>query len=145
MLLFTLYGPAATYVTTLISGLCSKNNVYKQILTDFFRPYYSLLPHYNEEDPGCKPNGALATNWQNDTLAGYGSYTNLQVSPRLPEDANQAHLDDDIQIMRYGMPEKGIWFAGEHTAPFVTVGTSTGAYWSGESAAVRILRANGLL
>lgn len=28
-----------------------------------------------------------------------------------------------------------------HTAPFVTLGTSTGAYWSGESVGVRILAA----
>lgn len=28
-----------------------------------------------------------------------------------------------------------MWFAGEHTAPFVALGTTTGAYWSGERAA----------
>jgi hypothetical protein len=145
LLLFTLHGPAATHVTTLITGLCPENNVYNQTLTEFFRPYYSLLPNYSEDEPGCKPTGALATNWQNDALAGHGSYTNFQVSPCLPEGGNQANLDDDIRLMRHGMPDRGIWFAGEHTAPFVAVGTSTGAYWSGESAAVRILVANSLL
>ena len=43
------------------------------------------------------------------------------------------------------MPERGIWLAGEHTAPFVALGTSTGAYWSGESVGVRILRAYGMV
>lgn len=41
--------------------------------------------------------------------------------------------------MRKGMPEKGVWIAGEHTAPFVALGTATGAYWSGEKVALRIL------
>ena len=30
---------------------------------------------------------------------------------------------------------KGLWFAGEHTAPFAAMGTTTGAYWSGERVA----------
>ena len=41
--------------------------------------------------------------------------------------------------MRKGMPKKGVWIAGEHTAPFVALGTATGAYWSGEKVALRIL------
>ena len=41
--------------------------------------------------------------------------------------------------MREGMPGVGLWFAGEHTAPFVALGTSTGAYWSGEKVAERIM------
>lgn len=40
--------------------------------------------------------------------------------------------------------ERGIWFAGEHTAPFVALGTTTGAYWSGERAAGQICDAYGL-
>ncbi len=35
--------------------------------------------------------------------------------------------------------ERGIWFAGEHTAPFIALGTTTGAYWSGEGIARRIV------
>lgn len=35
-------------------------------------------------------------------------------------------------------------FAGEHTAPFVALGTVTGAYWSGESVAQRIANAYGM-
>jgi len=44
-----------------------------------------------------------------------------------------------VECMRRGMPEQGIWIAGEHTAPFVALGTATGAYWSGEKVALRIL------
>lgn len=41
--------------------------------------------------------------------------------------------------MREGMGvERGVWFAGEHTAPFVGLGTTSGAYWSGEAVAGRI-------
>lgn len=31
-----------------------------------------------------------------------------------------------------------MWLAGEHTAPFIALGTTTGAYWSGEGVARRI-------
>ncbi len=53
-------------------------------------------------------------------------------------------LDRDIEALRWGAPERGLWFAGEHTAPFVALGTVTGAWWSGEKVARRILRAYGL-
>jgi hypothetical protein len=43
--------------------------------------------------------------------------------------------------MREGLPSRGLWFAGEHTAPFVALGTVTGAYWSGESVGQRIAKA----
>lgn len=39
---------------------------------------------------------------------------------------------------------RGIWFAGEATAPFAAVGTVTGAYWSGEAVGRRILDMCGL-
>lgn len=42
------------------------------------------------------------------------------------------------------MPDRGVWLAGEHTAPFVALGTVTGAYWAGEGVARRIGRAYGL-
>lgn len=45
--------------------------------------------------------------------------------------------------MRRGVPGRGLWFAGEHTAPFVALGTVTGAYWAGEGVARRIVRAWG--
>jgi hypothetical protein len=62
--------------------------------------------------------------------------------PRAPE--VEVKLEEDIKALRWGWPEKGVWLAGEHTAPFVALGTLTGAYWSGESVGMRILRAHGL-
>lgn len=47
-------------------------------------------------------------------------------------------------VLREGVPERGVWFAGEHTAPFVALGTVTGAYWAGEGVGRRILGAYGL-
>lgn len=46
--------------------------------------------------------------------------------------------------MREGLSERGVWFAGEHVAPFVALGTVTGAYWSGEGVAGRLAQAYGL-
>lgn len=60
-------------------------------------------------------------------------------------DDDEVHIDEDIEVIRQGCPERGIWFAGEHTAPFVALGTVTGAYWSGEVVARRVLAAYGLL
>lgn len=129
--------------TLLFNQLSPTDPEYFKRLTEFFRPYYSLLPNYRPSHPDCIPTAALATNWQNDELAGNGSYTKFQVI----EDGSgdEVQLDDDIRAMRAGLPERGVWFAGEHMAPFVALGTSTGAYWSGESVGVRILVANGLL
>ena len=104
-------------------------------LQRFFEPYYSRLPHYNSADPDCKPTGCLATNWLHDELAGFGSYSNFQVGL---EDG-----DKDIRAMREGLPEEGLWLAGEHTAPFVGLGTATGAYWSGEMVGRRIAEVYG--
>ena len=53
-------------------------------------------------------------------------------------------LDRDIEALREGCPERGVWFAGEHTAPFVALGTVTGAYWSGEGVAKRVAEVYGL-
>jgi hypothetical protein len=102
-------------------------------LADFFRPYYSRLPNYSAELPECKPLGCLATEWLNDEFAGHGSYSNFQVGLQ--------NGDRDIEVMRAGLPDQGLWFAGEHTAPFVALGTSTGAYWSGEMVGKRIVEA----
>ena len=54
-------------------------------------------------------------------------------------------LEDDIRALREGVPARGLWLAGEHTAPFVALGTLTGAYWSGEAVGMRVLAANGLV
>lgn len=79
--------------------------------------------------------GYLATAWLQDELAGCGSYSNFQVGLKSG--------DEDIVTMREGLPGYGLWFAGEHTAPFVALGTATGAYWSGESVGKRIVDAYG--
>lgn len=104
-------------------------------LLGYFRPYFSTLPHYDAASPACQPVACVATNWLHDDLAGNGSYTNFQVG--------LAAGDEDIRLMREGLPDRGVWLAGEHTAPFVALGTATGAYWSGESVGRRIAEAYG--
>lgn len=101
-------------------------------------PYYSRLPNYDSSN--CKPINILATNWQNDEFSGYGSYTTFQTSPS----SEDVQLDHDIEMLRKGCPERHIWFAGEHTAPFVALGTTTGAYWSGQGVAKRVAQAYGM-
>jgi hypothetical protein len=133
-LLFYLFGDESIHVTNTYQSLQSKKEK-DHFLVDFFKPYYSRLPHYSEEDPGCKPTACVSTDWLHDELAGFGSYSNFQVG--------LADGDRDIAIMREGIPEGGLWFAGEHTAPFVGLGTSTGAYWSGQRAAKDIAEVYG--
>ncbi|EJT76006.1 hypothetical protein GGTG_05931 [Gaeumannomyces tritici R3-111a-1] len=58
--------------------------------------------------------------------------------------AGPRRADEDVRALRAGVPESGVWFAGEHVAPFAALGTTAGAYWSGEAAAARVLAANGL-
>ena len=124
---------------------------------------YSRLPNYQPGHADCTPTAILATDWLGDDLAGNGSYTNFQIRAGTgtpvancdnareimgsgeKQEQQQIHLEDDIRAMRAGLPERGIWFAGEHTAPFVALGTTTGAYWSGESAALRVLAAHSLV
>lgn len=104
-------------------------------LLSFFEPYYSRLPHYDAASADCRPTGSLSTDWLHDELAGGGSYCNFQVGLEEGE--------ADIVAMREGLPDQGLWFAGEHTAPFVALGTVTGAYWSGESVGRRLAEAYG--
>jgi hypothetical protein len=100
---------------------------------NFFRPYFSRLPNYSESNPDCSPISSFATEWLNDDLAGNGSYSNFP--------AGLEEGDKDIEVMREGLPGRGIWFAGEHASPFVASGTVTGAYWSGEGVGKRIAEA----
>lgn len=134
-LLFYIYGPQSEQLTSRVAELPNKK-AKDDYLLDFFRPYYSRLPHYSETDPKCQPTGCLATSWLRDELAGHGSYSNFQIG--LEEG------DEDVKTMREGLPDRGLWLAGEHTAPFVALGTATGAYWSGESVGRRIADAYGL-
>jgi len=138
-LLFYIYGPCATQIVSSITDLDPSSEQYYTTLDTFLRPYYSRLPRYSPTSPDCKPVAFLATQWQNDPYAGNGSYANFQVG------LEQA--DRDIEVLRNGAgmgPDRGVWFAGEHTAPFVALGTTTGAYWSGERAAGQICDTYGL-
>lgn len=134
-LLFYTYGPTSQHVADLVTKHPDRTEQ-KQVLTEFFKPYFSRLPNYSASDPDHAPLAILATAWANDELAGYGSYANFQVGLE--------RGDEDVEIMRKGCPERGLWFAGEHTAPFVALGTVTGAWWSGDGVARRISRAWGL-
>ena len=135
-LLFYTFGDASKFLTNAVSKLDSKRKK-DAFLFDFFKPYYSRLPHYSESSPDCRPSGCLATNWLNDDLAGNGSYTNFQVGLE--------NGDSDVEVLREGLPGAGLWLAGEHTAPFVALGTATGAYWSGESVGRRIAEHYGFI
>jgi Flavin containing amine oxidoreductase len=134
ILLFYLFGPNSQYLT---SELARRDHVtQKDFLAEFFRPYIRLLPNYKDGGQECEPEAFLPTMWSQDALAGFGSYCNFQTG------ATQA--DKDIETMRHGIPERGVWLAGEHTAPFVALGTVTGAYWSGEGVAQRIVESYGM-
>ena len=142
-LLFYIQGPCATHITSLTRLLPPHSPAYKDALTQFFQPYYSLLPHYDPTSQACTPTAALATDWLNDDLAGNGSYTNFQTS----DDEAGVQLDADIEALRESEGcgvERGMWFAGEHTAPFVASGTVTGAWWSGEGIGRRVAGLYGL-
>lgn len=134
-LLFYIQGPQSKHIANMID-LAEHEQDKDAKLRAYFEPYYSLLPNYNDANPACTPSAILATAWANDRFAGYGSYSNFQVGL---EDA-----DHHIEVMRHGMPDRHIWLAGEHTAPFVALGTTTGAYWSGEAVAKRIASAYGM-
>lgn len=140
-LLFYMHGECAEHITSLANGLDPGSQEYYDRLQPFFEPYYSRLSNYSSSSEDCIPQRFLATNWQHDELAGYGSYANFQVS----HGEQKVLLDKNIEIMRNGAPERHTWFAGEHTAPFVALGTVTGAYLSGEHVAQRILAVYGML
>ncbi|KAL5336981.1 hypothetical protein BJX70DRAFT_389629 [Aspergillus crustosus] len=139
-LLFSIYGPCAEYVTSRLTPLNPNSQEYFAFLIEFFRPYYSLLPGYTPDTIHCQPTAVLATSWQTDELAGFGSYMNFQAKKSEKDTPAINSLEDDLRALRHGMPERDIWIAGEHAAPFVALGTLTGAYWSGEMVAVKILR-----
>ncbi|ORY14442.1 amine oxidase [Clohesyomyces aquaticus] len=137
-LLFYTFGPTSLHLASLLSKYPSLSDPAAiDLLKTFFTPYFSRLPNYDASSPDCAPSAILATAWANDELAGHGSYSNFQTGLEVG--------DQDIEVMRKGMPERGVWLAGEHTAPFVALGTVTGAWWSGEGVAKRILGAYGLV
>lgn len=140
-LLFYVYGPCATWVVEQVKDLTPHSDAYNAALAAFAEPYYSRLPHYSPStNAACTPTAFLMTQWQNDRFAGNGSYCNFQVGLEKG--------DEDIEVMRDagGLGEtKGLWLAGEHTAPFIALGTTTGAYWSGEAVASRICARYGVV
>jgi predicted NAD/FAD-dependent oxidoreductase len=227
-LLFYLHGPCSTTVVEALKPHRNESSEYFDVLRSFAEPFYSRLPNYDASNPQCVPTAMMATNWQNDEFAGWGSYCNFQVgleagdedirvmrdgagmgrfgssdigaddaqkvavalSERAEKDfrkdnaerepsatahgstvlltkAIQASHSDSLPITSMsGQPTPpsdskspsnkashadrdlaedldpspgGIHFAGEHTAPFVALGTTTGAYWSGEGVARRLL------
>ncbi|KKY27629.1 putative flavin containing amine oxidase [Phaeomoniella chlamydospora] len=138
-LLFYLYGPCGQHLVESLANLAPHSREYNSCLDQFFKPYYSRMPHYSPSDQACTPSSFLATQWGNDPFAGNGSYTNFQIP--------STSLDQDIVTIREARGtglEKGIWFAGEHTSPFIALGTTTGAYWAGEAVAKRLCKLWGL-
>ncbi|RPA84597.1 FAD/NAD(P)-binding domain-containing protein [Ascobolus immersus RN42] len=127
-LLFYLYGDLSRRITSLDLDMTPGSKAFNEIY-DFLTPYFSKLPGY---DPSVvTPVAITRSNWYNDHFTGYGSYTNFLVG-------NERGADDVVEL-RKGMPDRNIFMAGEHVAPFVGLGTVTGAYWSGEIAAGRVL------
>jgi len=118
-LLFYIYGDQAISLSSALITLSTQEEKDKYI-TNVFRPYFSLLPQYAEGSIECTPSSCLMTNWSADELAGCGSYSNF---PTKLEEG-----DVDIKVMREGLPGRSLWFAGEHVAPFMAMGTVNGAY-----------------
>ncbi|EKV06984.1 Flavin containing amine oxidase, putative [Penicillium digitatum] len=138
-LLFYTYGDGGAEIINRISELDPSSAEYRESLIEVLHPFYSRLPGYSAENPDCVPVALLATQWQKDVFAGNGSYCNFQVGIQ--------EADVDVEVLRSGDgigPLRGLWFAGEHTAPFVALGTTTGAFWSGERIARLICRGFGI-
>jgi hypothetical protein len=133
-LLFYIYGDQSVAMASELESRPSQEER-DGYLVKFFKPYFSRLPNYDDNSKDCMPVSCLATTWVSDDLAGNGSYTTLRTG--------LLEGDRDIEIMREGLLDRNVWFAGEHTAPFVALGTSTGAYWSGEAVGLRIADAYG--
>ncbi|KAL8778661.1 MAG: hypothetical protein Q9213_007309 [Squamulea squamosa] len=126
ILLFYTFGDCSTHITSSIKELHGEAR--DRWLQIFFEPYYSALPGYEE---AYAPFRFLATEWCNDEFAGNGCYSNFQ--------AGMSDAARDVEVIRHGMPEQHVYFAGEHTAPFDGLGTVAGAYNSGEKIAKRIV------
>lgn len=132
VIMFFTYGEWGRHMSNLIKGKDQESPEFYRILDSHFQPYYSRLPNFSRESPDCKPMKFLATDWQNDEFAGFGSFTNFPVGH---EDGAK-----DLQVIREGLGvERGVWFAGEHVAPTKGIGTVMGAYQSGEYVAKAII------
>ena len=129
-LLFYTYGASSAHIGSIITSSPNPQASDSALLA-FLKSYYSRLPNYNPNDPACVPKAVLATNWVSDEFAGFGSYSNFQIGLE--------NGDRCVEVLREGDPRKGLWFAGEHTAPFVALGTATGAWLAGEGVGERIV------
>lgn len=140
-LLFYMHGDCGKHLTTLLAPHTPHSKPYDHHLQSFAEPFYSRLPNYNLNSETCKPTSFYLTSWQTDPFAGHGSYSCFQTG--------LAEGDKDIEVMRntaeLGDNGQGLWLAGEHTAPFVALGTTTGAWWSGEGVARRVAARYGLV
>ena len=132
-LMFYTTGPTSSHIAQILRDHAGDAVSRDQAVYAFFKPYISRLPNYSSEDSRCQPSAILATAWENDEHAGYGSYTNFPVGLEA--------ADEDLEVLSKGMPERGVWLAGEHCAPYVTLGTLTGARASGEHVAKLICEA----
>ncbi len=129
-LLFYIHGPYGAQVCSAIKNLEPDSPAYNSTIDDFARPFYSCHPNYDASNPDCKPVSWFCSAWQNDEWAGNGAYSYFP--------AGQVDAVKDTKTLREaeGLGQKeGLWFAGEHTAPFPRLGTTVGAYVSGERVA----------
>jgi monoamine oxidase len=129
-LLMYLYGDCSAHISTLVHKLPKEEQYHA--LTTFFKPYYSKLPNYEADAEDCRPTAILASAWRFDEFSGYGSYCNFQVGID--------NADKHVEALQLGLPDRRVWFAGEHVAPMEEMGTVAGAYLSGERAAERVMQ-----
>jgi len=134
-LLFYIHGPYGGQVCRSLRKLEPSSESYNETIDKFAKPFYSRLPNYRHGDPRCKPVFYFCSMWQEDPLAGNGSYSYFRIG--------QVDAKKDIETMRNAdglSKSEGIWFAGEHVAPYSRLGTTVGAYLSGENVAESICR-----
>ncbi|KAK9367004.1 hypothetical protein V1509DRAFT_202542 [Lipomyces kononenkoae] len=96
---------------------------------EFFEPYFSRIPSY--EPSRDEPEAIVCTSWSKDPCAGYGSYSCYTVGLK--------EGDVDIEELRQGLPERRLWFAGEHCSDVLQLATVGGAYGSGTHAAKLVI------
>ena len=70
-LLYYIFGEQSVTLMKEIAALPSLD-AKRHHVVKFFKPYYSLLPNYEEESDDCFPAGWRATDWVLDPLAGHG-------------------------------------------------------------------------
>ncbi|KAI1769434.1 FAD/NAD(P)-binding domain-containing protein [Hypoxylon sp. FL1150] len=129
-ILFYLYGDCSRHVVESVHGKPRGERF--AFLREFFYPYYSRLPGFGAASlEDREPRAILATEWLKDDLCGNASYCNFQVGVE--------EADRDILAIRQGCEDRGLWFCGEHAAPFEECGTVAGAYLSGESVGEKIV------